>query len=140
MGYTAAGNTLFARPHPAGWQEAFWLHSGWSGGDLFSIYYGIIAPGLCHDAADKPLREAPILLYEKLLNPAGSSAFGRATRAQVAASAEAFAWLYPQQAEPWFAGFRSWQDIVNKLPASTRRAFEKALLNAVKNGLDGPDA
>lgn len=136
MGYSAAGNTLFARPHPAGWQEAFWLHRGWSGGDLFSIYYGIIAPGLYPGAADTPLREAPILLYEKLLNPAGSSAFGCASRAQVATSAEAFAWLYPQQATPWFAGFQNWQDILNKLPDSTRRAFEKAILNAIKNGPD----
>lgn len=109
LGYTPAGSTLFVRPHPAGWHEAFWLDSGWSGGDTFAIGYGIIAADI---TPARTLREAPLLLDEPLRNAAGARAFSRASRAQIAQSAEAFARLYPQQAVPWFDRFRHWQDIV----------------------------
>ncbi len=125
LGYAPAGRTLFVRPHLAGWHEAFWLDTGWSGGDSFGIGYGIIASDF-HPAL--PLREAPLLLHETLRNAAGASAFSRASRAQIAASAEAFARLYPQQAEPWFAAFQSWQDIANEYAQRQSRWLDEARL------------
>lgn len=114
LGYAPYASTAFARPHPEGWHEVFWLHTGWSGGDFFSVYYGIAATGLYPDRPAMPLQQAPVLLNRTLHNSAGSTGLGRADRAQVSASAEAVASLYRQQALPWLDGFKSWQDIATE--------------------------
>ncbi|PJK15142.1 hypothetical protein CO613_01920 [Lysobacteraceae bacterium NML07-0707] len=46
LGYIPFGSTRFARLHPAGWHEVFWLHGGCPGEDAFSVYYGIAATAL----------------------------------------------------------------------------------------------
>lgn len=113
LGYAPFGSTRFARRHPAGWHEVFWLHSGWSSGDAFAVYYGIAAPELYPGQAPLPLHEAPVLLHQTLRNSAGSIGFGCASRAQIGTSAEAMAQLYRQQALPWLARFTGWQDIAS---------------------------
>ncbi|PJK08387.1 hypothetical protein CO610_06540 [Lysobacteraceae bacterium NML95-0200] len=114
LGYTPFGSTRFARLHPAGWHEVFWLHSGCPDEDAFSVYYGIAATALYPSQPPLPLQQAPVLLHQVLRNSAGASGFGCASRAQVSTSAQAIAQLYRQQALPWFARFTRWQDITSE--------------------------
>ena len=114
LGYIPFGSTRFARLHPAGWHEVFWLHGGCPGEDAFSVYYGIAATALYSGQPPLPLQQAPVLLHQVLRNSAGATGFGCSNRTQVSTSAQAIAQLYRQQALPWFARFTRWQDITSE--------------------------
>ncbi|RMW97788.1 hypothetical protein EBQ25_09550 [Allofranklinella schreckenbergeri] len=111
MGYAPANSASFARQHPAGWHEIFWLHTRCSDSEDFSVCYGIAVTDLYFGQPPLALHEAPVVLHETLRNAAGGQAFGRANRVQVGASAQAIARLYPKQARPWLDHFTSWHDI-----------------------------
>ncbi|MDO4708724.1 MAG: hypothetical protein Q4B94_02710 [Pseudomonadota bacterium] len=126
LGYMPFGSTRFARLHPAGWHEVFWLHGGCPGEDAFSVYYGIAATALYPGQPPLPLQQAPVLLHEVLRNSAGATGFGCSNRAQVSRSAQAVAQLYRQQALPWFARFTRWQDIASEYAQRQNRWLSQA--------------
>lgn len=128
LGYIPFGSTRFARLHPAGWHEVFWLHGGCPGEDAFSVYYGIAATALYSGQPPLPLQQAPVLLHEVLRNSAGATGFGCSSRTQVSSSAQAIAQLYRQQALPWFARFTRWQDITSEYLQRQNRWLNQAQL------------
>lgn len=119
LGYEQAAGNLYARAHPAGWYEAFTLHTGWSGGDYFSVYYGLVTRQLLPWQAELSWRETAFILNRSLHNHNGAVGFLRRSRADISDSAQALLQLYPQQAQPWLDGFHSWDDIA----AEYRRTY-----------------
>ena len=111
LGYGQASGNLYVRAHPVGWYEAFALHTGWSGGDYFSVYCGVLTRQLVPWQAELSWQETGFILNRSLYNHNGAVGFLRRTRADISDSAQAVLQRYPQQAQPWLDGFQSWDDI-----------------------------
>ena len=110
LGYEQRTSTCYAK-RCDGWYEVFNLQSSTYGNDFFYVNYGIAVPALCPASPPSDVRDAGLILWERLRNVDASGGFDSGTRAAVEESAERVLEQYRVLALPWFAQRSSWEAI-----------------------------
>jgi hypothetical protein len=135
LGYEQRSGVLYAK-RMDGWYQVLGLQAAGYGNDFFYVLYGVAVPGLAPVGEAKPLADCGLIISERLRDVDETGAFGRASKRDIAASADRILIQYRKYALPWFEEHNSWNAIAAEY--FRREPIEEAKLgsHSILSGAD----